>query len=615
MTRIRHSSLCICLLTIFCASLLYSPASYGQNKVSFSFQNRQIVSGVYQAELWANVASGTTWTIGNTLLNIGFNRSGLTLGSFNNASLLNPNPDFISGGYIPLSQVAYGNGVSVNILNISGTFIEKTGSFRIGTLRWQVTNGFALDSLRLIVAGGDGSVVMDAWETLPYNCGDTTCYSSVTPAPMQVGNPPVVTQQPQDVIICPGNDVSFAVTATGGALKYQWQRQDIFLRNWQDMPGATTASLIIPAGMVSDTMQYRVVITGDSPPVVTSNFVTTHVLAAPVITGQPLNISVCEGSTATFIATCSARPTPTFQWEKSSDNGATWSIVPGASQSFLALDQTATSAANGHLYRIKAVNFCGTTVSQPALLTVRSAPVILTQPKNALVTAGDTTMFTVSASGTGLTYQWQKNMIDIPGATSATLNLSNVQESAIASYRVLVNGSCTPAVASNSAVLFVRSADTSKTTIAIRALMQGFWNGLTHVRTPVSIELRSGSDLKTSNLVMINAGILSTSGTVSMQFSGLESGQYWIVVRHGGYLPVASNGRIQINSGSTVSYDFSDSPSKAYDEGTFPVVLRGTTYYVLKSGDFTGDQATNPQDLQSLLQGFPKTNALSMPGL
>src|SRR5690606_22795284 len=126
---------------------------------------------------------------------------------------------------------------------------------------------------------------------------------------------------------------------------------------------------------------------------------------------------------------------------------------------------------------------------------------------------------------------------------------------------------------------------------------------------------RSGSELKTSTLSMINTGILSTSGTISLQFSGLESGQYWIVVRHGGYLPVASNGRVQINSGSTINYDFSDAPDKAYDEGTFPVVLRGTTYYVLKSGDFTGDQATNPQDLQSLLQGFPKTNALSMPGL
>ncbi len=43
------------------------------------------------------------------------------------------------------------------------------------------------------------------------------------------------------------------------------------------------------------------------------------------------------------------------------------------------------------------------------------------QPANQVVTLGETATFTVEASGTApLTYQWQKNGINLPGATMAT---------------------------------------------------------------------------------------------------------------------------------------------------------------------------------------------------
>lgn len=49
------------------------------------------------------------------------------------------------------------------------------------------------------------------------------------------------------------------------------------------------------------------------------------------------------------------------------------------------------------------------------------APTISQHPTNQTVSVGNTATFTVSASGTPpLTYQWQKNNVDIPGATSAS---------------------------------------------------------------------------------------------------------------------------------------------------------------------------------------------------
>src|ERR1700674_4055401 len=49
------------------------------------------------------------------------------------------------------------------------------------------------------------------------------------------------------------------------------------------------------------------------------------------------------------------------------------------------------------------------------------APSITTQPASQTLTAGQTATFSVAGSGTApLTYQWRKNGIPIPGATSAS---------------------------------------------------------------------------------------------------------------------------------------------------------------------------------------------------
>ncbi len=59
--------------------------------------------------------------------------------------------------------------------------------------------------------------------------------------------------------------------------------------------------------------------------------------------------------------------------------------------------------------------------------TANEPPSITQHPSNQTVPVNTTAVFTVSASGTPtLTYQWQKNLVDIPGATSATLTLNNV---------------------------------------------------------------------------------------------------------------------------------------------------------------------------------------------
>ena len=55
-----------------------------------------------------------------------------------------------------------------------------------------------------------------------------------------------------------------------------------------------------------------------------------------------------------------------------------------------------------------------------------SAPVVSAQPVSATVYTGDTATFSVTATGTALGYQWQKNGVAIPGATSVSFTTPSV---------------------------------------------------------------------------------------------------------------------------------------------------------------------------------------------
>ena len=74
-----------------------------------------------------------------------------------------------------------------------------------------------------------------------------------------------------------------------------------------------------------------------------------------------------------------------------------------------------------------------------AVFPVQGWPRIVQQPASQLVSNGVSVVLQASATGNGsLAYQWQFNGIDIPGATSPTLGLPNVQPSASGQYTLIV---------------------------------------------------------------------------------------------------------------------------------------------------------------------------------
>jgi extracellular elastinolytic metalloproteinase len=287
---------------------------------------------------------------------------------------------------------------------------------------------------------------------------------------------PAISVQPANSSVCEGANATFTVTATGGNLKYKWQVSTNNGNTWNDVvPAATTNTLTltsVTAGMNNN--QYRVVLTaGCAVTTINSNAAILSVNnSGPVIGTQPANTSVCVGSTATF--TVASAGNNTYKWQVSTDNGGSWNdIVPAETNTTLTLTNV-TVGMNNNQYRAVVTGGCtGTTTvnSNAAILTVSSnVPISITlQPANTPACAGGNATFTVTATGSALTYKWQVSTDNgnswsdvVPAATTNTLTLTAVTVSMNNNqYRCIVTGtgSCsTGSVTSSAATLTVNSA-------------------------------------------------------------------------------------------------------------------------------------------------------------
>jgi hypothetical protein len=94
---------------------------------------------------------------------------------------------------------------------------------------------------------------------------------------------------------------------------------------------------------------------------------------SPTITTQPTDQTVTDGMTATFIAEVSGSPTPTVQWQVSTDHGVTFTDLAGATSTTLKVPM-ATVAMSGNQYHAVFTNSVGTGTSDAATLTVNPSP-------------------------------------------------------------------------------------------------------------------------------------------------------------------------------------------------------------------------------------------------
>jgi len=159
---------------------------------------------------------------------------------------------------------------------------------------------------------------------------------------------------------------------------------------------------------------------------------------APQLMEPPQALAVDLGSPAVFSVMASGASPLSYQWRKGGVNLTDGGRVSGSLSSTLILG--ATTAGDAGDYTIVITNAYGSVTSGVAALTVLGAPVITTQPLPQTVSAGSRVVLSVTAIGIApLTFQWTLQGTNLPGATEASLALTNVQFEQGGAYAVTVS--------------------------------------------------------------------------------------------------------------------------------------------------------------------------------
>jgi hypothetical protein len=232
--------------------------------------------------------------------------------------------------------------------------------------------------------------------------------------------------QPTSQTVCQNASVTFSVTATGsGTITYQWRR------GATNINGATSASYTINPVTPGDAANYSCVVSNGCS-TVTSSAATLTVTAAPGITTQPQNRTLCEGGTISLSVVASGANL-SYQWRRDSVN------INGANASSLSIANA--TPANAGSYDVVVTNTCGSATTNAATVTVNSPISITQQPQNANL-CGTALNLSVATNGTITGYQWRRNNVNINGATNATYSVPNPTSADSGSYTVVVSGPC-----------------------------------------------------------------------------------------------------------------------------------------------------------------------------
>lgn len=273
------------------------------------------------------------------------------------------------------------------------------------------------------------------------SCGSDSSNISV----LTVNTKPVITSQTSNNIsFCEGNTMTLSVTATGTPpLTYQWYKNSL------PITGATNNTYTVSSVVSADAGTYHCIVTNGCNSQ-QSNAISVTIRTAPVITNQSSSTNRCSGQSMTFSVTASGTYPLSYQWYK--DN----TIITSATNQDYTISSVSTASA-GSYYCIVS-NSCGSSTSNQIQLTIKEAPSISTHPSSLTVCSGQSTTFSVTASGTSpLTYKWYKNNTLINGATNYFYTISSTSPNDAGIYYCVISNDC-GTVQSNSATLTVNTA-------------------------------------------------------------------------------------------------------------------------------------------------------------
>lgn len=412
------------------------------------------------------------------------------------------------------------------------------------------------------------------------------------------GSGPAITGQPADQSLCIGQAGAFTVTATG---TYQWQVSTDGGATWSNVSGATAAAYSVTGAANLNNNRYRCIVTGQCGST-TSTAATLTVNPTTVISGQPASLALCSGSAANFTVTAAGAGLA-YQWQVSTDAGATWSPISGANAATYTIAAVSTTQ-NNNQYRCVVAGTCGSATSTAATLQVSSAITISTQPNSQTVCEATTISFSTAAAGSGLSYQWQvstdggttwtnlSNGGVYSGATTTTLTITGVLP-AQNGYRfraVASNGTCTPGT-STAATLTVNTFPSITTQPQAATICEGGSPAFSVVATTGVGTLTYQWQFSTNGTTYTN---IPGATTASYSQTGVPVGQnsytFRVIVTAGCGSVTSTAAALTVNAFPIISF----SPQATICKSDNPISLSATPAGGTFSGPGVSGTAFNP---------------------
>lgn len=181
----------------------------------------------------------------------------------------------------------------------------------------------------------------------------------------------------------------------------------------------------------------------------TSSSASVPVTVSNPITGlavNPATRSACNTSTTSFTATTTGGgPVSAYQWQVSTNGGATFTNITGATSATLSLANI-TTAMNNNQYRVIATaGPCGAVTSAAGTLVVNPLPVVTLTTPDASITPGQTATITASSTNVAAaSYSWSLNGSPLAGVTGSTF-VADVNQLGLYTVTATTAAGCTSA--------------------------------------------------------------------------------------------------------------------------------------------------------------------------
>ena len=249
--------------------------------------------------------------------------------------------------------------------------------------------------------------------------------------------------QPQDTTVAEGKSAKFSVSAKGTDLAYLWQYKNAGSNEWVNWTSKKTAAISVAYNANRNGMSVRCVITDGNGISKTSDSAILTYAGIEILT-QPQDTTVAEGKSAKF--SVSAKGTGlTYLWQYKKAGSNKW--VDWTSKTTASISIAYQESRNGMSVRCVITDSNGNTKTSDTAVMAYAAIEILTQPKNTTVASGKAAKFSVSATGTDLTYLWQyqkagsNKWVDWTSKTTASISIAYQESRNGMSLRCLITDS------------------------------------------------------------------------------------------------------------------------------------------------------------------------------